>query len=1171
MKLNQLDLIAFGPFDDVSLDLRSGKPGLHVIYGDNEDGKSTMLRAIRGLLFGIEVRTKDDHVFKKAQLRIGGCLCHTNGDELAFVRRKGSKDTLRDPESDAPLPDAVLEPFIGGLSEKLFATLYGIDYQKLVSGGEEILEQKGDLAKTLYSAASGTASLKKVLDRMTQEADQLFKLRASKSRIYTGIGEYAAKLKESKEAMLLSSAWTKLRRERDEVEGARRDLEEETRQLRRDLAQRQRVRRVRPNLAQLDELQANLDQYGEVVDLPENFEQNRREAAELRRSAEERIKQITEKVQRLEDETSAARLPVEILEHASTIKLMNRKLGSYEDSLRDKPLQDTKRRQHTNDARELLKAVRPGLDLKEVETMRPLLALKGSIQAHVSRHEKLAVEERSAAKALREATDEVENTTKEHEQFDESRDPTLSTAAVNAAQRGGDLDAQAQAAKIRCDGMCEQCRVDLAALGLWQGSQDELEKAPLPNSKTVGLFESRFQDAAGLAHKCDQQLQELGERHSEITDKLADLARGTRVPTTDDLQVSRNHRDLGWSLVRRKCFDDEEVDTEIERYTQERSLPGVYEEAIHEADDLADRLRLDSDRVQQREILESELAKVDRKLQELLAQREEHSREQAELRKEWEQVWQPTGFTPRSPKEMDTWLSQAEKLRQNLEELRIREGDHAVLVQRRHDLRESLRQELDALGEDPEDVPADRLDILLERALVILEKLSQRLTRKRELEQALCESQATLTKVENASKDLASRRNQWQQDWGELIHDFDFLPDPSTTRVVATLEQLESLFKAVDKANEVSRRIYGIEKRISEFENEVDGFAEILGQPRGERPVVQYVVDLNDDLDKAREIETRLKSLQRQREELAGEETEQRGILRSTKGRFAELRCMARVDKNEELIEAGRNSDHLREIRARVAQTKQQLRNAGDSHSIEALRVQSQELDGIELNEEIARLTEKLDEVEQKHGEILRREAELNHELAAMSGAATAAESMEQAEQTLAQLREDVRTYLRLRAATLILMNQIESYRQANQAPVLRRASELFARLTLDSFKGLHDELDGNNRPILLGVRPDDREVTVDGMSDGTRDQLYLALRLATLEQHLETGEPIPFVVDDILVGFDDRRTVACLQVLGELASRTQVLLFTHHRRVAEIAGALGEDRGIFLHELATK
>jgi uncharacterized protein YhaN len=110
--------------------------------------------------------------------------------------------------------------------------------------------------------------------------------------------------------------------------------------------------------------------------------------------------------------------------------------------------------------------------------------------------------------------------------------------------------------------------------------------------------------------------------------------------------------------------------------------------------------------------------------------------------------------------------------------------------------------------------------------------------------------------------------------------------------------------------------------------------------------------------------------------------------------------------------------------------------------------------------------------------------------------------------------------------------------------------------------------LDQSGKPILLGVRPNDAEVSVDGMSDGTRDQLYLSLRLATLEQHLSQGEPMPFVVDDILIGFDDSRTRVCLEVLADVAVRTQVLLFTHHRRVLELAGKIEAEAGIYIHEL---
>ena len=63
-------------------------------------------------------------------------------------------------------------------------------------------------------------------------------------------------------------------------------------------------------------------------------------------------------------------------------------------------------------------------------------------------------------------------------------------------------------------------------------------------------------------------------------------------------------------------------------------------------------------------------------------------------------------------------------------------------------------------------------------------------------------------------------------------------------------------------------------------------------------------------------------------------------------------------------------------------------------------------------------------------------------------------------------------------------------------------------------------------------------------------------------------GGGMPFVVDDILVGFDDHRTKVCLEVLAELAASTQVLVFTHHRRVVELAENLEPQVDIFTHEL---
>jgi uncharacterized protein YhaN len=241
---------------------------------------------------------------------------------------------------------------------------------------------------------------------------------------------------------------------------------------------------------------------------------------------------------------------------------------------------------------------------------------------------------------------------------------------------------------------------------------------------------------------------------------------------------------------------------------------------------------------------------------------------------------------------------------------------------------------------------------------------------------------------------------------------------------------------------------------------------------------------------------------------------------------------------------------------------------AGDSRSIDELRSEAVGIDVETLETQIAEKEDAVARLEQERSQTAEREGALKNKIEAQDGSAAAAEASDRAAQALAQMRDEVRTYLKLRAAALILQNQIEAYRQKNQTPVLRRAGDLFATLTLGSFKGVRDEVDDHGSPVLRGVRPDNREVGVEGMSDGSRDQLYLALRLATLEQRLDNGEPMPLIVDDILIGFDDARTEACLKVLADVAKRTQVLVFTHHRRVAEIARTLANNSEIAVREI---
>ncbi|SPD75411.1 hypothetical protein PITCH_A580014 [uncultured Desulfobacterium sp.] len=59
MRIKKLDLRAFGPFTDNVLDFSSEYPGLHIVYGLNEAGKSSALRALDSFFFGMPDRTND--------------------------------------------------------------------------------------------------------------------------------------------------------------------------------------------------------------------------------------------------------------------------------------------------------------------------------------------------------------------------------------------------------------------------------------------------------------------------------------------------------------------------------------------------------------------------------------------------------------------------------------------------------------------------------------------------------------------------------------------------------------------------------------------------------------------------------------------------------------------------------------------------------------------------------------------------------------------------------------------------------------------------------------------------------------------------------------------------------------------------------------------------------
>ncbi len=167
---------------------------------------------------------------------------------------------------------------------------------------------------------------------------------------------------------------------------------------------------------------------------------------------------------------------------------------------------------------------------------------------------------------------------------------------------------------------------------------------------------------------------------------------------------------------------------------------------------------------------------------------------------------------------------------------------------------------------------------------------------------------------------------------------------------------------------------------------------------------------------------------------------------------------------------------------------------------------------------------------------------------------ASASEAAADAEMARSEMDVQAEAYLLKRTESILLRWAVERKRKQTQNPLLLRAGQLFSILTGGRYSSLAVYDDGGSSVLLGNCADDSRPVPVGSMSEGTIDQLFLALRIASIEQSVKGGSTLPVLADDLFINFDDQRAEAGFRVLGELAKSTQVLFFTHHQHLLEIA-----------------
>ncbi|MHC4116684.1 MAG: AAA family ATPase [Planctomycetota bacterium] len=1167
MRIKRLDLKAFGPFTDRTIKFDSKEPDLHIIFGPNEAGKSSSLRALKALLYGFPERTSDNFQHANDQLLVGGCIEGPKGQELTFDRRKKRKADLLDPAGN-PLEPGVLATFLLGIEPVLFESLYGIDHKTLVTGGEDILAQKGEVGQALFAAGTGISSLKKILDALETEAEELFKDRGSKQQINRAIKEYRDLKATTKEASLLPTKWKKHQKRLQAAEAEHNRLEEESRQRSTEVHRLDRLNKAIPELAELENLQNQLLELGDVVVLPPEFSEQLREVEQNIRETKLQIDNNKDRLKRLQEKQDGVTLNRTLLDHAETIEDLHQRLGEYRKGQQDRTRLEGMRITHRRDVGALAEEIRPGLTLKDVESLRPVLGKKRTIQDLSSRHEALNQQASRARK-------QKETTEKELEEIAETlsiqpatRESDGLVKAIKLARNAGGIDGQVVGTFREIAAGKKSCQAELKRLGLWSGDLGQLLELTLPLLETVRRFETDY----GELDRERQQLKE--DRHKAEAELKAaktdekEVAYGGGVPSEQDLEESRQKRQDGWQLLRRRWIDGEDVSKEAEEYEPGQAVHDAYERNVEQADLIADRLRREAERVAKAASLRARIETLEETIQEIIPQEEDVAIREEDLAANWQAEWESTQIKPLSPKEMLAWLTDMDKLRFKVTEILNKESEASDKDETRQQYRKALVEELKALGED-EELPGRELATVLVFAESILDSIACQKAESNKLSDKQSLARTALDKAQEEQEEAENAKVEWQEKWDKALAGLGLTEQVLPSEALDLLETISDCIDKLEKAKSFQSRIDGIDRDVDKFSNDVLTLFEQAAPNLKDLSPDQAALQLHTMLGKARQDNELLKKNNEEIEALTAEIENAEKALHSLDERMAELLATARSDKSEDLAEAIRKSAEYQRLRDKISDAESSLAKISEGVPLEEIKLQAGEVSVDELPGQIASIKRQIgEELYPRITDALKLIGEETKELQLMDGSGQAVDSAEKMQQVAARIRRLVGQYTRIKLATVVLKDEIERYREEHQDPVLQIASRFFSELTLGSFSGLRTDMDDNGNPILVGLRPGNSRVLVEGMSDGTCDQLYLALRLATVESRLETSEPMPFIVDDILINFDDERSKATVKVLAELAKKNQVILLTHHRQIAGEANSLKELGIVQVHEL---
>lgn len=1140
MKIQSLALERYGAFTDRVLTF-DPDARLHVVIGPNEAGKSSALAAITDLLFGFGKNTPYDFRHESKLLRVGGVFRSADGRGIAIRRRKGNKNTLLDADDNA-LPDDVLAPLLGTMTRDIFTSEFGLNAQTLRDGGEKLLNAGGRLAETLAASSAGLTVLSDLRSRYGEEADQLFTPRRSSRPFYVLVDRFEDAVKQVAAATVTPDALKAALENVASAEARYADCARQHDATGRDLARLSRAQRTRNHLIRLNTLRASLADHAGLAAVTDAelgrwqaaLADHDRIRAELQRLAQDDAADA--------DNVAGLKVDEAILARAETIEALVRRMEvirkgaedlqrrQTERSLAQDALQDCARRLGIASHAELLAQMPTDLALADVRDRIAGAKDAERIKAEADRRLQVVMAERDRLQ-------------REAPAASHAADPAPLRRQLQVFADIPKVADRVRTERLACDRDAGQLDAALAALDPRLEHLAGPVARSLPDDAVMAEHERRVSDLASELQRAKARLSEAEHAVETIELEVTRFARSGAVTTREDLLKVRAERDAAMQ-VHEAALDDAAA--------RMASLH-VVRRLIDAADRVADQLVTDSERAAQFGALLDRKADAIRDAERAANALRDVSDRSEQARQAWAVLWQPAAILPRQPGEMRKWLARVDDLQHRAEAIEERRAGLQADADWLDESRASLISLLAALGGQAD--AATPMDLLYRDAELRLNELSV----------AWTEVQKRAVTFERAERDvLDAQRAVTAADAGVASSRATLpavfvrigVPDGAT---LAAAEAALTVWGAVGTQKlsfeNADHRVKSINDDIQRFDAEVRGLVDAVAPELATRAVMDGLKELEQRLAQAQRADAQRAS---RNEAIAARAATRQALIASSGPIDATLdiaRAVLGLAEGETLATALEKVDRRNRLANELATASAQLPESADGLDEATLRAEQVDLDHDALAANIERLEALRQQILVEMGNAQSAIDQAKRERDDLSRGRDATGAARLRAEAAGEIRDVVDRWLVRAAATRLAGHAIERHRQMVQDPLLERASELFAIASGAAFAGLAVDYGEDDQPVVVAVRKTDERVGVRGLSEGSRDQLFLSLRLALLERR--TVETLPFIGDDLLASFDERRTASTLSLLASTTADRQAIIFTHHRHVADIAQSL--------------